>query len=51
MNIKYTKINNIDVNKYRSQNCVRRSKVINGGFDYIVYATDQDWPERVIKGN
>ena len=50
MNIKYTKINNIDFNKYKSQSFVRRSKVINGGFDYIVYATDQDLDGYHIRG-
>lgn len=36
------KINNVNISAYRNQKNVRRSKDIKGGFDKIVYATDQD---------
>ena len=36
------KINTVNVSVYRNQKNVRRCKDVNGGFDKIVYATDQD---------
>ena len=42
---KIEKINNItnsDLEKYKKNTLIRRSKDVKGGFDKIVYATDQD---------
>lgn len=52
MNVKinYTKINNVNLDHYKSQSNVRRSKIAEGGFDYIVYATDQDLDGYHIRG-
>lgn len=36
------KINTVNVSVYRNQKNVRRCKDVKGGFDKIVYATDQD---------
>ena len=36
------KIDNINISVYRNQKNVRRCKDVKGGFDKIVYATDQD---------
>ena len=47
--IKFSKIQKVDLKAYKNQSNVRRSKVPVGGFEKIVYATDQDWPERVIR--
>lgn len=38
------KINNVNIMVYKNQKNVRRSKEIKGGFEKIVYATDQDTP-------
>ena len=35
-------INTVNVSAYHNQKNVRRCKDIKGGFDKIVYATDQD---------
>lgn len=50
MNIKFKKIDKIDINQYQLQSCVRRTKTIVGGFDCIVYATDQDLDGYHIRG-
>ena len=50
LKIKVSKIDNIDINKYHLQNGVRRAKIAEGGFKYIVYATDQDLDGYHIRG-
>ena len=44
MNIKIQKLNSteLDSSTYKNQKNVRRCKDVKGGFDKIVYATDQD---------
>jgi len=41
------KLNKEDVVKYKSQKNVQRQKERRGGYDYVIYATDQDldWPK------
>ena len=50
---KIEKINNItnsDLEKYKKHTLIRRSKDVKGGFDKIVYATDQDLDGFHIRG-
>jgi hypothetical protein len=42
MKIEKIKIKDVDLTKYKNQNTVRRSKEIKGGYEKIVFASDQD---------
>lgn len=47
---KIKNITNSDLEKYKKNTLIRRSKDVKGGFDKIVYATDQDLDGFHIRG-
>lgn len=47
---KIKNITNFDLEKYKKNTLIRRSKEVKGGFDRIVYATDQDLDGFHIRG-
>ena len=47
---KIENITNSDLEKYKKNTLVRRSKEVKGGFEKIVYATDQDLDGFHIRG-
>ena len=50
MDLKFTKVENVDISKYKLQTNVRRLHEIKGGFEKIVFATDQDLDGFHIRG-
>lgn len=44
------KVDNINIEEYKKSKLVRRQKTIKGGFDKIVFATDQDLDGFHIRG-
>ena len=50
MDLKITKLEKIDKAKYKSQTNIRRLRDVSGGFERIVFATDQDLDGFHIRG-